>query len=87
MGELPNDSLTASLNWLERRAESLFAPWSLAWTILALHAFRRPTQPWIDRLRAVVEPAEIRDSATLAAVCLALRCADGQNVFGEIREN
>jgi hypothetical protein len=83
LGEAFNDSITASLNWLERRAESLLAPWSLAWTILALHAFRRPAWPWIDRLRTVVEPAEICDCGTLAVVCLALRSASGPGVFGE----
>jgi hypothetical protein len=83
LGEPSNDSITASLNWLERRAESLLAPWSLAWTILALHAFRRPAWPWIDRLCNVVEPGEIRDCGTLAAVCLALRFANGPDVLGE----
>lgn len=82
LGEPPNDSITASLSWLERRAESLAAPWSLAWTVLALHAFRRPTQPCIDRLCAVAGPAEINDCATLAVVSLALRCAYGPNMFG-----
>jgi hypothetical protein len=87
LGEPLNESITASRAWLERRAETLFAPWSLAWTILALHTFRRPTQPWIDRLCAVAEPAEIHDCATLSVVSLALRCANGPNVFGGIREN
>jgi len=82
LGEPPKDSITASLDWLECRAERLSAPWSLAWTSLALHAFQRPTQSLIDRLCVVVEPAEIRDCATLAAVCLALGCASGPNVFG-----
>ena len=81
LGEPLNDSITTSLNWLERRAESLFAPWSLAWTILTLHAFRRPTQPWIDRLCEVAKPAEIRDSAALAVVCLALRCTYSASAF------
>ena len=84
VGEPSNDSITASLTWLERRAESLLAPWSLAWTTLALHAFRRPTQPLVDRLRTVVERGEIRDCGTLAAVCMALRSTDGPDVFGEI---
>lgn len=83
LGEPFTDSIAASLNWLERRAESLLATWSLAWTILALHAFRRPAQPWIDRLCNVAEPAEIRDCGTLAAVCLALHSANGPNLFGE----
>lgn len=82
-GEPSNDSVTVSLNWLERRAESLFAPWSLAWTILALDAFRRPARPWIDCLHRVVEPGEIRDCGTLATVCLALRSANCSGLFGE----
>jgi len=82
LGEPPNDSVTSSLDWLERRAETLRTPWSLAWTILALHAFERSTQSLIDRLCVVVEPAEIRDGATLAAVCLGLGCGNGPNVFG-----
>lgn len=74
-------SITASLDWLEHRAESLFSPWSLAWTILALQAFQRPVQSLIDRLCAVAANAEIRDCASLAVVCLALDCADDSNVF------
>jgi hypothetical protein len=82
-GEPSNDSISSSLNWLARRAESLLAPWSLAWTILALQAFHHPTQPWIDRLRNAVEPAEICDCGTLAVVSLALRSANGPDIFGE----
>lgn len=81
LGEFPNDSVTASLDWLEHRAESLFAPWSLAWTVLALHGFQRPVESLIGRLCAVVNPVEIRDSSTLAVVCLALRCAHGPSAF------
>jgi hypothetical protein len=83
VGEPSSDSITASLNWLERRAELLLAPWSLAWTILALQAFHHPAQPWVDRLRNAVEPGEILDCGTVAAVCLALRSASGPDIFGE----
>jgi len=82
LGEPLNDFVTASLAWLQRRAQCLFAPWSLSWTVLALHAFRRPVKPWIDRLSALAKPAKIVDCATLAVACLALRCAHGPNVFG-----
>ncbi len=82
LGEPLNDFIIASLDWLESRAETCRAPWSLAWTVLALHSLRRPTQPWVDNLCAVVEPAKINDCATLAVVSLALRCTDGPNVFG-----
>ena len=86
LGEVPNDLVTTSLDWLEHRAETLFAPWSLAWTVLALHAFGRPARRWIDRLCLLVESSEISDCATLAAICLALRSGYGPNVFRGIRE-
>jgi hypothetical protein len=79
----PGDGLvTPSLDWLEQRAETCFAPWSLAWTILALNAFRRPIEPLIRRLAVVAEAAEIDDCATLAVAAMALACADGPNAFG-----
>lgn len=81
-GESVNDFVTASLDWLERRAQFCFAPWSLAWTILALNAFRRATQPLINRLAVIVESDEIDDCATLAVVSIALTCANGLNAFG-----
>ncbi|MFY9531135.1 MAG: prenyltransferase/squalene oxidase repeat-containing protein [Candidatus Acidiferrales bacterium] len=77
-----NNLITASLDWLERRAQTCFTPWSLAWTVLALNAFKRPTGLWIDRLSAIVEHAPIDRCATLAAASLALHCVDGPNEFG-----
>jgi Prenyltransferase and squalene oxidase repeat len=79
--EPPNHFITSSLDWLERRAETCFAPWSLAWTILALDAFGRPTALLTDRLSSVVGSAELEDCATLAVVSLALRRAAGDNAF------
>ena len=79
--EPPNDFITASLDWLERRAETCVAPWSLAWTILSLDAFGRPTELLADRLSSIVDPAEANDCATLAIVSLALRHAAGDNAF------
>ena len=79
--EPPNDFITTSLDWLERRAETCFAPWSLAWTILALDAFGRPTELLSDRLASVVDPTEINDCATLAVVWLALRLPAGETAF------
>jgi len=82
LSEPRNDFITASLDWLERRAETCFAPWSLAWTILALDAFGRPTELLTDRLSSVVDPAVVTDCATLAIASLALACAHGANAFG-----
>ena len=81
MNEAPNRFITSSLDWLERRAKTCFAPWSLAWTILALDAFGRPTAPLADRLSSVVDSAELKDCATLAVVSLALRRTAGDNAF------
>jgi len=81
LSELPNDFITSSLDWLERRAETCFAPWSLAWIILALSAFGHPTALLTDRLSSIVDPAEANDCATLAVVSLALRRPAGENAF------
>ena len=81
LGEPRNGLLTASLTWLERRAESCFAPWSLAWTVLALDALGRPTERLTERLFSSVYPTAIEDCGTLAAVSLALRRAEGRNAF------
>ena len=80
--EPPNNFITASLDWLERRAETCFAPWSLAWAVLALGAFGRPTELLTYRLFCITEHSPINDCATLAVATLALRCAEGLTVFG-----
>jgi len=80
--EPPNNFITASVDWLERRAETCFAPWSLAWTILALDAFGRPTALLTDLLSSIVDPAEVTDCATLAVASLALGGAHGPSIFG-----
>jgi hypothetical protein len=82
LGEGLNDSITASLNWLEYRAKTLVAPWSLAWAIVALRAFGRSTQRWIEALCTAVSAADIDDCATLAIMCLALHRSGGLNIFG-----
>jgi prenyltransferase/squalene oxidase-like repeat protein len=84
--EPPNDFITASLHWLERRADTCVAPWSLAWTILALDAFGRSTDLLTDRLASVVDPTKINDCATLAVVSLALHRAAGDNAFRAAHE-
>jgi hypothetical protein len=81
LNEPRNHFITSSLDWLERRAETCLAPWSLAWTILALDAFGRPTELLTDRLSSVVDNAKVNDCATLAVVSLAFRRAAGDNAF------
>jgi hypothetical protein len=74
--------IAAGLDWLEQRARTCSAPWSLAWSVLALNAFGRRTHLSIARLVATVWPAQIENSAALALVSLALGCASGRNAFG-----
>ncbi len=81
-GEPASEPISTSLDWLERRAETCFAPWSLAWAILALNAYGRTIRGLIERLAGPAEPAEIQDCATLAVAAMGLGCADGLNPFG-----
>ena len=81
LGESASDSMTVSLDWLEHRAETLCAPWSLAWTVLALQAFQRPINSLLDHLLTIAVNAKIRDCATMAVVCLALDGANDSNAF------
>jgi hypothetical protein len=62
----------ASLTWLECTAQTLTAPWSLAWTILALAAHGRAVGPLITTLMALPDLAGNDDTSTLALVCLAV---------------
>ncbi len=81
--EPTNDLLAASLDWLQRRSQTCFAPWSLSWAILALHAYGLPTAALLARLARVFEPEQMQDCATLAVAALALDCTDGRNAFLE----
>ena len=81
LGEQPNDVIAKSLNWLEHRAGTCCAPWSLAWSILALNAHSRSTETPTATLAAISGTDAISDCATLAAVLLALDCPTQGNVF------
>ena len=80
-GQKPSAPITASLDWLERQAQSCPAPWSLAWSILALHGLGRSTEALLPRLAGLSEPGQSEGFATLAAVTLALDCPVRGNVF------
>jgi hypothetical protein len=81
-GEPASRFIDESLGWLEKRAQTCFAPWSLAWAITALLAFGRPVDLWTGRLAHVGEPGEIDDCATLALVLLALSPTSGLHMSG-----
>jgi hypothetical protein len=69
----PQDSVVkTSVDYLERTAPTLTAPWSLAWAILALAAHHRPITLPRRALRALPDLSCIEDTSTLAIVCLAL---------------
>ena len=71
-----------SVDYLERVAETLTAPWSLAWAILALAAHRRPTTSLSSSLVALPDLSSIEDTSTLAVVCLALDQPRALQAFG-----
>jgi len=71
----------SALDWLWRTAETCSALWSLAWSILALDAYGRPVGGLVYRLCALSDQGLLADSATLAAVILALDCRVQGNVF------
>ena len=81
LGEPLNALITATLDWLEQRAEICFASWSLAWIVLALDAYGRPTELLNDRLSSLVDPPEISDCATLAIASLALGRRELRSAF------
>ena len=64
--------VTASVDWLERVAPALSAPWSVAWSVLALAAHRRPVDSLIPRLSCWPGLDESDDTNTLAVSALAL---------------
>jgi hypothetical protein len=80
-GERSNDVIASGVDWLERRVATCSAPWSTAWSTLALDAYGRPITSLVDRLCALRDSALLADSATLAAVILAMDCLVQGNVF------
>lgn len=64
--------VTASLDWLASVPPNLSAPWSLAWSILALATHQRPIDPLVRRLSGWPGLKEVEDNSTLAVSCLAL---------------
>ncbi len=79
----------ASLSWLEGRLAGCPSPYSLAWGILALAAYRHTSAEVTERLSAAAEAlivaigksAAARNTSTLAVCALALNAVEGDNVF------
>jgi hypothetical protein len=71
-----------SVDYLERVAPTLSAPWSLAWAILALAAHRRPIASLSTSLAAFRDLSGTEDTSTLALICLALNQQHALEAFG-----
>lgn len=71
-----------SLDWLERIGPELSAPWSLAWSILALAAHRRPVDFLVQALSHFSGLDQLQDISTLALACLALDHRRALAAFG-----
>lgn len=72
----------ASVDWLACVAPTFSAPWSLAWSILALSAHRQPIDPLLRRLSGWLGLKEVVDNSTLAVSCLALNAPRTLARFG-----
>jgi hypothetical protein len=70
-----------SLAWLDGQASDCNAPWSLAWSIVALHGCDRPVDRLQRRLACLAQSEPLRDIATLAITVLALDCEASANPF------
>lgn len=76
-----NELIKRSLVWLEHQACSCSSPSSIAWSILALDAYDKPVAAMQQSLVNLMEPDEIENTATLAAITLALDCTACGNPF------
>lgn len=77
----------SSVQWLERTAPSVTAPWSLAWAVLAFAAHRRPVVALLTTLLALTDVSKIEDNSTLALVCLALDYRRASGFKGSILQS
>ena len=79
------DSLILSgVLWLEKSVQGVKSPSSLAWSVLALGAHRRPIEPLLTCLMSLPDPSAIEDTSTVAAVSLALDWQQTLPSFGVV---
>ena len=71
-----------AVQYLERVAPTLTAPWSLSWAILALAAHRRPIATLHDSLSALPDLLSTEDTGTLAVACLVSDSKRTLSAFG-----
>ena len=73
-----------ALRYLEGVAPTLAAPWSLAWTSLALAAYRRPIGLLASSLSGLSDLSGTEDTGTLAIAGLALDPNRALSAFGVV---
>ena len=71
-----------AIAFLESSAPTLYAPWSLAWTILALAAHGRSVTALQEQLASPALIDDCADTSTLAVSCLALDHQRALAAFG-----
>jgi len=75
-----------SLDWLKRRAVSVDAITSLAWSILSLFVYQEPVDGLKNRLAILIgDGKKIQDNATLATAILAFKCGEMIHPFMVLR--
>lgn len=75
------DGFAKSLSWLRQEAKNCQSAWSLAWSILAMHAYGQPVSEEQGRLLGMSRD-QLEDTATLAIAAIALDCMEHGNPFG-----
>ena len=92
IGHEKEQGVQRSLHWLVNRLAGCPSPYSLAWGVLAIAAYRRicpeARESLRDRaeelMRLTEDAASIEDNCTLAVSALALEAVNGDSVF-EVR--
>jgi hypothetical protein len=77
-----NPIVQAGVEYLERIAPTLTAPWSLSWAIFALAAHHRPIAALQSSLAILPDLTNPADTSTLAVTCLALDHQRALAAFG-----
>jgi len=72
----------SGVQYLEKIAPSLSAPWSLAWAILALAAYQRPVDGLQRLLTTLPGLSTVENTGTLALVSLAIDHRRGLSALG-----
>lgn len=74
------DLIAKSLSWLRQEARNCQSAWSLAWSILAMHAYGLPVSEGQGRL-SEMSRYQSEDTATYAIAAIALDCMEHGNPF------